>query len=278
VRKKTLITAGFILVLFLIAIAGAYFVKFAQANPYMYHEFVSPPVDATPLLISVSSPKNNVIYNVNDVTFTFNISTQNTSIHYLLGAYFKADWLQDNVTVYKQDLYHTIFPEFWNYSETFLQMPDGEYSIVITAWGGGGYAKGLTYYFFDMTSVSVVNFTVDATSPKVSILSPENKTYDSSDIPLDFTVSEKPSLIRYSIDGQENSTLYGNTILADLHNGRHNLTVYVWDVAGNLGVSEAVAFNIAKPESFQTTIVVAPMASITVVGVGLAAYFKKRKR
>jgi hypothetical protein len=38
VRKKTLLTAGFISVLFLIAIAEAGFVKFAQAYPYMYHE------------------------------------------------------------------------------------------------------------------------------------------------------------------------------------------------------------------------------------------------
>jgi hypothetical protein len=33
VRKKTILTAGFILMLFLIAIAEAFFVNFAQANP-----------------------------------------------------------------------------------------------------------------------------------------------------------------------------------------------------------------------------------------------------
>jgi hypothetical protein len=38
VRKKTFLTAGFISVLFLIVIAEACFVKFAQANPYLYHE------------------------------------------------------------------------------------------------------------------------------------------------------------------------------------------------------------------------------------------------
>jgi len=51
VRKKTFFTAGFISVLFLIAIAEAGFVKFAQAYPYMYHEWVSPPAGASPLVI-----------------------------------------------------------------------------------------------------------------------------------------------------------------------------------------------------------------------------------
>jgi hypothetical protein len=177
--RKTLLTAGFISVLFLTAIAEAGFVKFAQANPYMYHEWISPPAGAAPLVISISSPQNNTVYRVNDIAFTFNISTENTSIHYLLGAYFKANWMQDNVTVYKQDSYSPEFPEFWDYSETFWHMPDGEYSVVITAWGGGGYADGLTWYFFDMTTVSVVNFTVDASahaSPSPSPTPPPSPT------------------------------------------------------------------------------------------------------
>jgi hypothetical protein len=51
VRKKTFFTAGFISVLFLIAIAEACFVKFAQAYHYMYYEWVFPPVGASPLVI-----------------------------------------------------------------------------------------------------------------------------------------------------------------------------------------------------------------------------------
>ena len=266
------------------AMAGACLVKLAPANPYMYHKWVSPPSGSSPLVISISSPKHNTIYKVNNITLTFNINTQNTSIDYLLGAYFKADWMPDNVTVYKQNTHSPEFPEFWDYSETFWHIPDGEHSIVITAWGGGFYAEGLTAYNFDMTTVSVINFTLDATPPKVSILSPENKTYDLSDVPLNFTVSESASLIKYSIDGQDNSTLYGNTTLTGLPIGEHNLTVYVWDVVGNLGVSETVVFNMAKPEPepelepFPTAPVVAVSgASATVIGVGLFIYFKKHR-
>lgn len=275
-----MLMAACIILLFLIATATAEFFKLAQANPYMYHEYVSAPPDATPLVISVLSPKNNTICRVNDIVFTLNISTYNTSIGYLLNAYFKADWMQGNVTVYEQDVRGPEFPKFWDYSETFRDMPDGEYSIVINARGGGGYARGLTYYFFQMTTISVINFTIDATPPKVSINTPLNETYESSDVPLNFTVSEKPSLIRYSLDGQKNFTLYGNTTFTNLPDGGHNLTVYVWDVAGNPGISETVVFNIAEPEpeTFPTTLVVASSASVALIGGSLLVYFKKHRR
>lgn len=275
-----MLMAACIILLFLIATATAEFFKLAQANPYMYHEYVSAPPDATPLVISVLSPKNNTICRVNDIVFTLNISTYNTSIGYLLNAYFKADWMQDNVTVYEQDVRGPEFPKFWDYSETFRDMPDGEYSIVINARGGGGYARGLTYYFFQMTTISVINFTIDATPPKVSINTPLNETYESSDVPLNFTVSEKPLLTRYSLDGQKNFTLYGNTTFTNLPDGGHNLTVYVWDVAGNPGISETVVFNIAEPEpeTFPTTLVVASSASVALIGGSLLVYFKKHRR
>jgi hypothetical protein len=51
VRKKTFLTACFISVLFLVAIAEAYLVKFAQAYPYMYYDWVSPPAGASSLVI-----------------------------------------------------------------------------------------------------------------------------------------------------------------------------------------------------------------------------------
>jgi hypothetical protein len=290
VRKKTFLTAGFISVLFLVAIAEAGFVKFAQANPYLYHESGPPPADVTPLAISISSPKNNTLYRVNNITFTFSIQNNDAnahfpsrdsfaipSIHYFLEAYLKADWMEDNVTVYERArAYRPDVPLLWNFNETFWNVPDGEHSVVITALGGGGYAKdGLTWYSFQIATTAVMNFTVDATPPEVLILSPLNATYYASEIPFNFILSENPSLITYSLDGQKNSTLDGNTTLTNLPNGEHKLIVYVWDVAGNVGVSET-AFNI---EPFLTALVAtAPGASVAIIGVGLLVYFKKRKR
>jgi hypothetical protein len=288
VEKKMLLTATFISVLLLMVMAEGCFVKVAQANPYSnfyLFEHVSPPADAIPLIISVSCPKNNAVYRVNDVTISFNVNTQGTSIHTIYEVSFTASWLQENVTVFKQNSHSPEFPKFCSYNETFWGMPDGEYSVVITARGGGSYEDNIkvdyfwgTVYSFDITSISVVNFTV-ATPPEVLMLSPLNKTYDSSDVPLNFTVNESLSKIAYVLDYQDNMTIDGNTTLTGLSNGAHNVTVYAWDGAGNIGSSETVIFIVAAPESFPTVFVSAvSVASIAVVGVGLLVYFKKRRR
>jgi hypothetical protein len=278
VKKKALLTIAFLSVLLLSAVAGTQFVDLGQANPYMYYEYVSPPAGAIPLVISVSSPKNNAVYRVNDIVLAFNVSTQGTSLNSIYGIYFKANWMQDNVTVYKQNSQSPEFPTFWSYDETFWDMPDGEYSVVITAWGGGGYAEGMTAYSFDMTSISVANFTI-ATPPEVSILSPLNETYDSSEVPLNLAVDKSFSKISYVLDYQNNMTIDGNATLTGLSNGVHNVTLYAWDAAGNIGSSETVTFIVAAPESFPAMFVSAvSVASVVTVGAGLLLYRKKRRR
>jgi hypothetical protein len=82
------------------------------------------------------------------------------------------------------------------------------------------------------------------------------------------------------LDGQENVTVAGNTTLANLPYGEHNVTVYATDNVGNIA-SETITFTIAEPEPepFPTTLVATgAVATIAVVGVGLLVYFKKRKR
>jgi len=283
--RKTLPTVAFILALWLSAVAGVHFVGLAHANPFMYYEVVSPPADASPLVISVSSPKNNTIYNVNSINLTFDLNTSNTSIHYLLAAHFEADWMQENVTVYKQSIYSPEFPNFWKYNERFCNLSDGEHSIVIYARGGGGYAEGLTYNFFDMTTISVIDFTIDTTPPSISSLSVENKTYSTSDVPLNITVNEPVSQASYSLNGQENVTVSGNTTITDLPNGNYSVVVYATDLAGHVGASETIAFTVSKPDLtiealLSTTTmdlaIIAATASI-VLCVGLPVYFKKRK-
>ena len=279
-RKKKPLASAVVFLLFFTALIATTSVKLTQANPYLDYGWVSPPKDAIPLEISMSSPKNNSIYRANDIDLNVNINTNNTSVHYLLDAYFKADWMQDNVTIYKQNICSPEFPDFWGYTKSFVDLPDGNYSIVITARGGGGYAEGLTYYFFDMTTVSILNFTIDTTPPKVSILSPKNETYESCNVSLSFTVNEKQSLIRYNLDGQKNATLYRNTILTNLPNGEHSVTLYVWDVAGNPGLPKTVVFEIAESalESFPTIMVIAPVALLSGIGSCLVVYLRKRKR
>lgn len=119
----------------------------------------------------------------------------------------------------------------------------------------------------------IVNFTQALVT---EITSPENRTYDTGIIPLNFTVNAVVSQITYSLDGEENATIAGNTTLTGLANGDHNITVYATDEAGNTVVSETMYFSVDVP--FPTTMVIAPVGSVVFVGAGLLFYFKKRKR
>jgi len=118
----------------------------------------------------------------------------------------------------------------------------------------------------------------DSTAPEITVLSPENKTYYTANVTLNFTVNEPVSLMRYTLDGETAVEISGNTTLTGLSYGAHNLTVSAFDAAGNMGASETVFFAIAEPEPFPVgPLAAASVASIAVVGVALLVYFKKRK-
>ena len=132
----------------------------------------------------------------------------------------------------------------------------------------------MTAYGFFINGSSSVFFTIDATPPSILSLSVENKTYYTSDVPLDLTVNEPVSQISYSLDGQDNVTIAGNTTLTGLSDGEHNVTVYAQDIAGNIGASETICFSIQEP--FPTTIGATASASAAIIGIGLLVYFRKR--
>ena len=121
---------------------------------------------------------------------------------------------------------------------------------------------------------SVVTFTVDVYPPVVFVLSPENRTYGDSNVLLDVEFEEPISSMMYSLDGYENVTFTEGIPLLELEVGSHNVTVYATDLAGHIGVSETIYFSI---EPFPTTLAIALVAIIAVVGLGILAYFKKRR-
>ena len=127
------------------------------------------------------------------------------------------------------------------------------------------------------TSSDTVHFTVDTAPPRVSVLSFEaNKTSNATSVELVFSINESASWVGYSLDGQENVTITGNTTLTGLTNEEHSLTIYVTDSAGNTGASETITFNQIP---FPTSIVVASVvATVVAACAGLLLYLKKRKR
>jgi len=141
-----------------------------------------------------------------------------------------------------------------------------------TGWWGPLTAKNEQYLPFGFGTVPP-----DTTPPAISIVSPENKMYTVTDVPLTFTVSEPTSWMGYSLDGQANVTINGNTTLSGSPDGSHSLIVYAKDAAGNIGASETVYFSI-KTELFLTTWIVAAIAIIAAVGAALLVYFAKVKK
>lgn len=119
--------------------------------------------------------------------------------------------------------------------------------------------------------------------PAISIVSPQNKTYATTDVPIDFTVSEATSWIKYSLDGQANVTITESTTLSGLAEGLHSLTVYAQDTDGQTGTSETIYFTIsqgaepAQSEAFPITWIAAIIVA-AVVGVALLYFLKIKKK
>ena len=82
------------------------------------------------------------------------------------------------------------------------------------------------------------------TAPKISILSPENNTYNTTIVPLTFTVDQTTSWLGYSLDGQSNVTVSGNTTLTGLADGVHNVIVFANNTANMMGASDTTFFTI----------------------------------
>ncbi|KON32091.1 hypothetical protein AC478_01365 [miscellaneous Crenarchaeota group-1 archaeon SG8-32-3] len=89
--------------------------------------------------------------------------------------------------------------------------------------------------------------------PELHVLSPENKTYTSNDIQLVLSVNRPTTWMGYSLDGQDNVSITGDTELSDVSEGLHSITVYVNDTFGNIVSSGNVSFSV---DTFSPQIVI----------------------
>jgi hypothetical protein len=137
-----------------------------------------------------------------------------------------------------------------------------------------GWSDPVTTYY--ATNEQYTPFGYGTAPPIVSVVSPENKNYNSSNVSLTFTVNKPVAWLGYSLDGQETVTINGNSTIAGLPNGLHNVTVYARDSFENTGASEPISFSVDVPFPL-VPVATASVAAVAVVGVGLMVYFKKRK-
>src|SRR4030067_238374 len=130
------------------------------------------------------------------------------------------------------------------------------------------------------------DFTVDThyKYPMAVILSPENKIYAPTEVPLIWTCDEEIISANYFLDEPLYGaiTLSGNTTLAGLTNGTHTITVYCFTERGQ-ATSQTIHFTV-EPESQRQAEPFAPLAAVAVAiaatalaGAGLSVYFKKSK-
>ena len=80
--------------------------------------------------------------------------------------------------------------------------------------------------------------------PELHVVSPENTTYTSSEVPLILSVNRPTTWMKYSLDGSASMNVTGDTVLSGLSDGEHTIKVYVNDTFGNLAASDTVNFTV----------------------------------
>jgi hypothetical protein len=279
VNKQALLGAVLLLTLLFTGVAGTQLVNLVKADTYeiLYIAEVPPDSNTEPPKIEIFSPENNTLYNTSNISLHLNVSVGASSTadsRFLWDIQYEADWQPERVCVYEL-IPETNMPLLTEFSTTInlTGIPDGEHTVRVFATERGRYL----YYVFEITGSSSVSFTIDTKPPKVTVLSPENKIYDTTDVPLKFMVDDPASQFSYVLDGQKRVAIDGNITLSELSNGEHNVTVYAQDVAGNADTSETIRFSVELPFPTTTVIALASVITIVFVGVGLLVYFKKRK-
>jgi hypothetical protein len=306
-----LLKVVFLTIILCSALAGTLFFPLGKANPHMvipyYSGDVAPDWTTEPPTVLIFSSENNTVYGSDDVSLSLNVSvgdSKTASWRFLENIYYETDWQSNKTSVYENIRYPqttSFYPSgrvttnFYPSSKTITDfsgtinltgVPEVNHSIMVYAVESGYYylyskvdstdnRNTFDYYnSFRITGSSFFTLSVDTTSPMVSVFSLENMTYYSPEVLLNFTVSEKCSSVVYSLDGQENVTIAGNTTLKNLPFGEHKITVYATDKAGHTGASETFYFSVEDP--FPTMPFTAGVGMMVVIGTGFI-YFKKRK-
>jgi hypothetical protein len=302
-RKRTIVL-NVSIIIFIAALA--LLVNSVRANPYS-HIFpipsgeVTPRSDTKPPKITILSPEHNSTLNTNNVSVNFKVEVGESKSAYssmVWNVYYEADWLKNQVYVYEyvptssqqpnptQTEYSTIL--------NLTEIPEGRHTLIIFATERGTYYEPpfsewpmwalefeVKSYGFQIVGASRIAFIIDVTPLTVTVSPVTSKIPSESgvaDVALNFIVNGSASRISYALDGQDNITIPGNATLPSVPIGEHNVRVYAWDAAGNVGASEIVVFKVAKPEIFPTVpVVVASVAAVALAVASLLIYHKKRK-
>jgi len=211
--QRRALTIAFVLAFVLAPFPGLIGARFSQSSAILAYGSGS----ESPNVVIVSP--NNRTYCANSIGLTFAVKEAPLWIGYSLDE-------QANVTIAGY--------------VTLVGLSIGAHSLTVYMNGSSGF----------MARSETVHFAIDTVPPAVTVLSPEgNKTYAINAVPLRIIVDEEISWSGYSLDGQETVTASEDLNLTELSGGRHSLVVYARDIAGNIGTSETIYFNVVASGS-----------------------------
>jgi hypothetical protein len=254
---------------------------------YNYGNFISsgsktlyigqPEPTPPPPILTIISPQNQATYHNNQVPIIYALNLKVVWSYYALdteGRPETSDWKHFTGNI------------------TLSGLSEGPHEIVISVKAETDFVPSFTEKTINFkvdssnnpsnASTDLIEFTVDTTPPSITNVSPKNKTYLLSDIPLSFSIDETASQTSYSLDDQANVTISGNTTLAGLTEGNHTIVIYANDSMGNMGKSDSMNFAVVRelqpqPEAFPILLVAVSVAVVAVVAVAALAYRKKQR-
>ncbi|MCW4018241.1 MAG: hypothetical protein NWF00_06145 [Candidatus Bathyarchaeota archaeon] len=241
------------------------------------------------LSLAMDSPKVNATYtNVMPLVFSVQIQYKdyNRTVPLGLAVWYQID--QQPEVILGDYQYHNMYLDI-------SKLSNGTHKLTI-------YAQ-MNYYIRDnidaipFNSTVIPNkqelpptyFSVSNVPPSIHILSPQNKTYTSPNVTLNYVFNDPASINTpysqesYSLDNQANQTMWvTNGTLRNLTNGPHSLTIY--GKSGSIETSDTVFFTVdttSPPPSPSPTIPELPQTTLTVallVVTLLGAVALKRSR
>ncbi len=113
-------------------------------------------------------------------------------------------------------------------------------------------------------------------APEVTLPNIENQSFTVS-VPLNVSLNKPVQWISYSLDGGDNVTIDGNTILNNLSEGKHNITVFAGDQFGEVGTSKTVEFTVSSEAPAILPIAIAAIIAVTIASVLAAVMYWRRR-
>ena len=257
-----------------------------KANPNM---FPFPPDVPAPesvhIIIRMESPTWNTVYENGTINAIFNVTVEGPDTYngkrlnkQLMLTTYQGDWMRD-IAWCPSRIFSIL--QFYAYNFSITGIPFGEHHLNFTSHAQGnlvlenGSGRGFT-----LEKTILIKFSVHA-DPIITFAPLHNATFETSSVPLNFTVDHPVTEIAYCLDGQELVSIGGNATLMGLANGQHNVTVCATDEYGYTGVSDTLFFNVTvtKPDAPEFPVV--PFVAISAIffvsaAVGVMVNFKKR--